>query len=239
MKLGMLLAICLTLAPLAAQQAAQPAAQPAPPWTKGEITKVFDVKNREVNDLFALLSGFGATLKTSSALKAIAVTGPPSVVDAIGEAIKRFDVPAKNVELTLYLVSALARASSQEPLPKELDGVAKELRSVFTYQGYRLLDTMILRCREGGQETRVSSSYAPIPAQPGVAAPYSIRLDPVTVSEDGKTRTISTRQLNLSGQGPSIVTGISVREGQKIVVGKTGMGGSDALILVVTAKVVD
>ena len=29
------------------------------------------------------------------------------------------------------------------------------------------------------------------------------------------------------------------REEQKIVVGKTGMGGSDALILVVTAKVVD
>jgi hypothetical protein len=239
MKLRMFLAMCLTLAPLAAQQAAQPAAQPAPPWTKGEITKVFDVKNREVNDLFALLSGFGATLKTSSALKAIAVTGPPSVVDAIGEAIKRFDVPAKNVELTLYLVSALAQASSQEPLPKELDGVAKELRSVFTYQGYRLLDTMILRCREAGQETRVSGSYVPNPAQPGVAAPYSIRLDPVTVSEDGKTRTISTRQLNLVGQGPNIATGISVREGQKIVVGKTGMGGSDALILVVSAKVVD
>jgi hypothetical protein len=189
MKLRMVLALGLTLpllAPLAAQQAAQPAFQPTPPWTKGEITRVFDVKNREVNDLFTLLSGFGATLKASSAVKAIAVTGPASFADAIGEAIKRFDVPAKNIELTAYLVSALAQSSTQDPLPKELDGVAKELRNIFTYQGYRLLDTMILRCREGGQMTNASGSFASNPAQPNMTTSYSISLDPVTVSEDGK-----------------------------------------------------
>jgi hypothetical protein len=235
----MLSALCLTLAllaPLAAQQVVPPAAKPAPPWEKGEITKVFDVKNRDVNDLNNLLGGFGATLKTSSALKAIAVTGPPSVVDAIGEAIKRFDVPTKNVELTFHLVSALTQTSSQEPLPKELDGVAKELRNLFTYQGYRLLDKVVLRCREGGPTTVANGSFGQ-----GPAIAYSITLGSVTVSEDNKIRTIGTN-LNLrDSKGGSffISTGISVREGQKIVVGKTGMGGSDALILVVTAKVVD
>jgi hypothetical protein len=61
------------------------------------------------------------------------------------------------------------------------------------------------------------------------------------VSEDNKIRTIGTN-LNLrdtKGGSFFISTGICVREGQKIVVGKTGTGGSDALILVVSAKVVD
>ena len=235
MKRRMLLALSLTLA-LLAPLVAQQVAQPAPPWMKGEITKVFDVRNRDVNDLSGLLNGFGATLKASPALKAIAVTGPPSVVDAIGEAIKRFDVPTKNIELTAYLVSALTQASAQEPLPKELDGVTKELRNIFTYQGYRLLDKVVLRCREGGPTTVANGSFGQ-----GPAIAYSITLGSVTVSEDNKIRTIGTN-LNLrDSKGGSffISTGISVREGQKIVVGKTGMGGSDALILVVTAKVVD
>jgi hypothetical protein len=36
-----------------------------------------------------------------------------------------------------------------------------------------------------------------------------------------------------------INTDVDVREGQKFVVGKTGMGGGDAMILVVTARVVE
>ena len=161
------------LAPLAAQQAAQP----APPWTKGEITKVFDVRNRDVNDLSGLLNGFGATLKASPALKAIAVTGPPSVVDA-----------------------------------------------------------MVLRCREGGRTTSANGFFGQDPAKS-----YNIMVDPVTVSDDGKIRTIGTNSLQLQSPSANLAlrTGISVREGQKIVVGKTGMSGPDALILVVTAKVVD
>jgi hypothetical protein len=45
---------------------------------------------------------------------------------------------------------------------------------------------------------------------------------------------------NRGGPNASIQTVVDIREGQKVIVGKTGLNGPDqAIILVLTAKVVD
>ncbi len=184
-------------------------------------------------------------MRPSASLKAIAVSGPPAIVDAVGEAIKRFDVPTKNTELTAYLLAASQQAAQADNVPKELDPVLKQLKSLFSYQGYRLLDTMIARAREG-QELEMSS------AGPAVRVDrpnfYQLRAKSINITAEGKGSLIRLDGLRFSARTYSgdtpldtyINTDLDLREGQKVVVGKAGMGSSgDALILVITAKVVD
>jgi len=265
MKRGMVAVLCvplMLLAPLAAQEEQkgfQPALTQVPPWEKGQVTKIFEVKNRNPEVIAGLLGAFGARLDVSSALKAIAVTASPAVVEAVGEAINRFDMPEappppllpkKNIELTVYLMSGLAQAE-RDTVPKELEGVTKQLHTLFAYQGYRLMETMILRSREN--RSADASGIGPAPTGSSGQPVYRVRYEATWVSKDSKGTVVRVDKLALSARVPvsaggsnsfqymeiGLNTDIDVAEGQKVVVGKTGMGGGDALIMVVTAKVVD
>jgi len=75
--------------------------------------------------------------------------------------------------------------------------------------------------------------------------PYEFVVRPSAVTEDPGGRLIRLDTLSLSlrvpgGMDAGINTEITIREGQKVVVGKSNMGAPDqALILVVTAKVTE
>jgi type II secretory pathway component GspD/PulD (secretin) len=233
MKLRTLLALFAILVPLAAQET-------APAMT----TRIFEVKYQDVNRLANLLGPFGAKLQPSSELKAIAVSGPPDVVTAVGEALMRFDIPLKNVELTAYLLVGTSQASQQDNAPKELEGVTKQLKSLFAFQGFHVLDTLVLRGREGQQLAASGTAASQPPASPTT---YDIGVGSVSVASSGKENVVKVDRLRFSARyvpapgsqyNIGFNTDLDVREGQKVVVGKTGMG-PDALILVVTAKVVD
>ena len=264
MKRRMFLALCLTLAllaPLGAQEAKKDE-KPAQPAVRVS-TKIIEVKYQNVARLVDLLSPLvGGILRPSAEFKAITVTSDAQGVAAIEEAIKRFDVPPKNVELTVHLLSALAQAE-RDTVPKELEAVTKQLRALFAYQGYRLTETMILRSREG-QRAEATGLGTPSPGMP-MGPMYSVSYNSIGVTPDSKGNLIKLDNLRLSARVPfypnagsfhpnagsglndksfqymdtGLTSNIDIHEGQKIVVGKTGMGGSDALILVVTAKVVD
>jgi hypothetical protein len=243
MKCRMFLTLLVLAAPLLAQEAKPSQSR------EGWVSKVFEVKYREPNRLFELVSGFGADVRPSAQLKAIAVTGPAAVVDAIGETIKRFDVPLKNVELTTYILLGQLREGETPTVPKELEGVVKQLRSLFSFQAFRVLDTAVLRAREG-QGGRVSGAFSP-PA----GTSYNLELNSIAVTTDGKDNIVRVTGIRFSAtrlgsiapgnpqtqlQQAGISTDIDVREGQKVVVGKANVDDSgNALILVVTAKVVD
>ena len=55
----------------------------------------------------------------------------------------------RNVEVITYILMASKKGSAGEALPSELDGVAKQLKSVFGYTDFRLLDASVVRAREG------------------------------------------------------------------------------------------
>lgn len=245
MKRKTLAALCLPLivfAPLAAQEAKKeerPAASQA--QEKGMVTRIFEVKHRDPKSLIGPLAAFGAKLQPSSEFRAIAVTGLPDVVAAIGEAITRFDVPPKNVEITMYLLTALAKGDG-DSIPKELDAVVKQLRGSFQYQGYRLMDSLFLRSREG---LGANTSGAGAAAADATAGPfYHASYRSVDVSQDAKGNVIKISRLQLTIKAPGVPSGASfgtdvdIREGQKVVIGKTGFG-PDAIVLVLTAKVID
>src|SRR2546425_1040354 len=116
-----------------------------------QVKKIFEIKHADIDQLADVLRLF-ASIKANRQLRVIAVTASRDVVAAVEDAIRRFDVPppaTKNIELTVYLLMALAEQSEGKNTPAELDGVLKQLRSVFTYPGFRLLDTLVVRSRNG------------------------------------------------------------------------------------------
>jgi hypothetical protein len=221
------------------------------------LRRVFQLKYAEPERVRSML--IGATPHNSMAdnqLKTLAVEASKSRMDEYEQIIKQLDVPPpaiQNIEITIYLMSALGQASAAS-LPLELDGVVKQLKNMFSYKGYELIDTEVIRTRagKGGDASSVVDR-----GTSGFKTIIRIRIGEVTVSNDEKGRAIHIRNFGMglkvpvqtsAASGPAsftyqdtgINTDIDVHEGQKIVVGKANMDGSDrASIVVLTAKVVD
>jgi type II/III secretion system protein len=219
------------------------------------VRRVFQLKYAEPNRVRQMLQG-ARTINFDDQMKTLAIEAQKSIMDEFEQIIKRLDVPPPpipNVEITIYLMSALAQPSTT-PLPSELEGVAKQLKNTFSYKGFELIDTQVIRTRagKGGEASGVIDR-----GTGGVKAVNQVKFNEATVSSDEKGRVIHLRFLKVGlrvpvqtnfGPGPpaanyldtGISTDVDVREGQKVVVGKANMDGSDrASIVVLMAKVVD
>jgi hypothetical protein len=211
--------------------------------------KLFQVKYANVYQLANLFRAFGATVQPEGDLKVISVRAPKEVLAAIEESLQRLDVPqvpAKNVQLEAYLLTASGQGSSVN-IPADLEPVIKQLKSVFNYQGFRLLGTLYLLGRAGTPGS-VSGLLPPVSdsTQP---TSCTFRVHSAAITSEGKEPTIRINDLLLQldfrdkGSMPRsaiITTSIDVHEGQKVVVGKANIDNADsALILILTAKVIE
>ncbi|MGC4051230.1 MAG: hypothetical protein QM757_17860 [Paludibaculum sp.] len=124
--------------------------------------KVFDIRNADAQALAGLLRGVmrdrDTRVNENAALKAISVGSyEANDLQAAEELIKRFDIPRgegpsgapRNIEVVAYMVLAGKTGSAGDAVPAELDPVVKQLKAVFGYSDYRLMDTAVLRVREG------------------------------------------------------------------------------------------
>jgi hypothetical protein len=236
-------------------------ASPPPSTSPPQVLRVFQIKNADVNRLAAMVDVFGARVRPDPSLRVISVSGTEEQVKAIADAISRYDVPPpaqKNVELTFQLVQALPTPVTDK-LPGDLEPVIKQLRATFAFQGYRLADTIQVRGRDGDSfEASSVSNFAGMAA----SAPTStskLLVQRVSIGTADKTPVIRIDNLRLGvripqcqgGNRPAsecaawqfmdngINTSVDVKEGQKVVIGKTAVGADSAVIIVVTAKVVD
>lgn len=221
---------------------------------RAEDVKVFSVKYADVKQLANIFSAFPVSINADRELKVLAVRGPSEILAAIDESIKRLDVPpapAKNIQLTVYLLVAGPQAASKGSVPAELEPVVKQLKGIFNYQSFRLLETLLMRDREN-QAGEVSGTLPSSINDVNQFSPYHFDISSATVTEDGKDRVIRINNLKLnlkvpvkSGSGftyrdAGMRTNIDVREGQKVVVGKSNIDSSDlAMVLVLTAKVLE
>ncbi len=220
-------------------------------------TRVFPLKYADVNQASQVLAAFGVPITADRNLKVLAVRGTPDLLDAIGEAIKRLDVPPSiphNIEMTVYMMMAAMKDTSGIDVPKELDPVIKQMRLLFPYKEYRLVETALIRVRDGNGGS-VSGMMPKLSDSPA-STTYSLRVGSAGVGSETKDRAIRINNLRLDLKVPvrrragdnndyfmsdaAISTDVDIREGQKVVVGKAGLDGSEgALILVLTAKVLD
>src|SRR5580704_2073743 len=127
----MKLKLCLTL--LAAALLARAA-------DKSELIVLHHITPDEVKSMLNML---GVTVN-SAPNGSVVLGGSESAVNAAEAIIKQVDVarPAvKDVDFTVYMVVASPKEAAGKPLPSELDPVVKQLRSVFPYKSYTLLES--------------------------------------------------------------------------------------------------
>jgi hypothetical protein len=227
---------------------------PAPgPLAGFEVVRVIEVRNADpasiANTLNVMMPGISLNGRM------LVVRGSESVVTMVEDAVKKLDIAppppretqrAVNVELTFQLVYGSAQEASNT-IPSDLEATVRQLRALFPYKNYRVLDTQVLRGRDGagvefsgtlpGSESVYTLKYTPR-VSPG-AAPRSVRAQHL---EFGARMRMFTNPEKTQFQyiPTGIITDVDAREGQKTVVGKSNVTGTDdAIILVITAKVIE
>lgn len=249
-----------------------PADQSAP--TQGETTAqpedaedltlaVIEVHNIEPGRLANTLGVLGIA-RIQPTERALVVRGSKAVIKVIEEAVRKLDVAPPqpsiipNVELTVHLLYGSIAEGQDGQLPGELEGTVRQLRSLFPYKSYRVMDSMILRGREG-QKTEYSGilglpagtnptnqpsiyELAYVPSVVAGTEPRQVRLNELHMGlrlpiVSGTFRQGEEVQVQYISTG--IDTDLDAREGQKTVVGKSNVGGGDAIILVVTPAVIE
>jgi hypothetical protein len=243
----------------AQQQNTQPAPTPRPEPAyvdhKEFKGRIFEIKHREprllANLVANLSSGFkGAVVQSNDEFRTITVRDFPENITAIEEALKRFDTPQpiqSDVEFKIHVLLATNATGATSQYPQDIADVVKQLQSAFDYKSYTTIATMSQRVREGaynangnGQTQLAATTFGAAQPQPQPAdLEYSI--SGMTINpESGGNVSFHLRQFNLRLQaGPwgraSIGTGLTIRNGEKVVVGTT-MLGNNAFIVVLTAR---
>lgn len=234
----------------AAQETTEPKKAPvADPG--GIVSKIIPIRYVNVSHMREILSIPGVQIRADSEMHVLVVSGPRDYVATLEEMAKKLDVaptpppPHPDIELTVYLVFGSPQAKSEE-IPPELVSTIKQLHGSFGYKSYRVADSFVLRGRDG-ESGRTSGVIA---GSTEMNSTYSFSYLHATVSNE-LPRVIRIDNLDAGLRVPRngspgnfvdsvLRTSIDVREGQKVVVGKSNINGSDeALILVVTAKVVE
>jgi hypothetical protein len=245
-------------------------AQTTAPPTEGEkrqwLQEVIDVKYADTNALAKLLGNMeqGGTPDRVTAqqdLHAISIgTYDPSFLKLAKEIIQRYDVPASasatshqhGVEIVAHILLAGPKGSSGDALPADLEPVAKQLRSVFGYTDIRLLDSALILGREA-KDTSVSGTLNGLAEGQRVPIRYQIQIRNISVEPGAKGNTVALERFRFAALLPystapdktefmslGFDTDLNLREGQKVVVGKSHIGaGNSALILVLSARVVE
>jgi type II secretory pathway component GspD/PulD (secretin) len=202
-------------------------------------------------------------INVDETMRVLTVAGSASEVQDVEETIKKLDVPpvpGKDVEITAYFLVASRQPNTPSDFPPILNDVVAELKKVLTYQSFSLANTAIMRSLDGQRGTITGAVDKGIP-------PDQFRLDyrRLTVITQEKQAIIHLDNLDFSiwsqkhwekgsptnpdrqvdaSNLAGISTSVDIPVGQKVVVGKTAFGSAfensdNALILVLTAKVMD
>ena len=221
--------------------------------------KVFVVQNRDARTIAAAIkllgSGFkGADLDVNTELRTIPVRDFPENLAAMEDAIKRLDLPAPatpDIELKISVLIASKSALPNASVPDELEPVVKQLQSTLRYAHYGVMTSSVHRTKIGDG---IEGSGVAEPTLLGMAASqdrpilytYNLRRITSTVADrstiDIERFSFSMRvPIDIGGgsiqyQSVGFETPVSIRRGEKVVIGTTTMRDK-ALIVVVTAGV--
>jgi hypothetical protein len=170
----------------------------------------------------------------SATVDAITVRETRDNLDKIGRVLEEFDQPIPGVRLHFQLIEA---DSFQEEDPAIAD-VVKELRSLFRFEGYRLLGEAMVPVAGGSQDRQMFSQRFlgvdnPITIEAGARLLRSgaVRLEPVQL-RDSWDELMST-SVNVSPGQTIVIGGTQARTG---LVGGSPTGKS-VLILTVRAEI--
>jgi hypothetical protein len=176
---------------------------------------------------------------------AIVIKDTPEIVDKILAVIKELDVKPVELQFTVQIIQGSEGDEKGDEALKN-DPVIRELRNVLKYKSYSLLDGTILRVIAGGRGE----------AKVGPGGEYSLRLDPAFF-KDGAIEMIQVRiefftrqwipqatKTEKGGESTAmqaynndlISTQLTLKAGEKTVVGVSKSAGDKGLILIISGK---
>ncbi|MBC8167754.1 MAG: hypothetical protein H7Y20_18025 [Bryobacteraceae bacterium] len=187
----------------------------------------------------------------STDLKSVLFRGSPEAIVAAEALLKKFDVP-QNPEATkanstfqfrIYLVEASPDEGQSGATPSDITSAVDQMKKNFQYKSYRLLDTLLMQSKANG----VSEVSGILPST-GVPLTYEMSQGGSSVDEN---KTILIRSFKFVMHFPvkvsegssqmsraSIHTDLTIRQGQKLVVGKLSKDQSrNAMFLIITADI--
>jgi type II/III secretion system protein len=216
----------------------------------GLKSRVFELKNRAPDEVLKVVRGLGSGVKGTSIsesgeFRTITVRDFPENIAAIEDALKRLDVPKPpkpDIEFRIRVLIAAPGAGSQ--YPGDLEPVVKQLHATLNYKGYFQIASITLRVKagSGARGTGVTAVNPPVTSEPG-SMNYSYGFDDVGIAPPASgAAMVQIRKLHYWMEGKSlgeaeINTGLSLREGEKVVVGTASLKDR-AMILVLSARVV-
>lgn len=237
---------------------------PPPAYPKDLKTKILDVKFRDPAMLANVLRGLSSgapysQVQQNSEFKTITVRDFPENIATMEAALKRLDVledqPA-NLEVHIHVLVSSTSATEAATIPADLEPVVKQLQGTLKYPGYRYATTFVNRVRAGGGEIEgngVGDSLFPFAAKSKYTTFYQYKLKDIRLVKDATEHSvIKIDRFNFgirlpitlsSGDGSSPVqysdvgfnTALSLREGEKVVVGTTN-SNEGAIVVVVSVK---
>jgi hypothetical protein len=218
------------------------------------ISKLVTLHHISSDDVRSM--GLAGVTVTAAPNNSAVLVGMDTAVSAAEAIIKQVDVAPKfqDVDLIAYMIIASPKEAAAKALPAELEPVSKQLHSIFPYRSYTLLESAFLRVSNGG--TANTDGILPNRGEETMPSTYQISARNLRVTSEGTDASVHIQDfsLNLTVWSKTTVgekaeahahqiglrTNVDVKVGQKVVIGKSNINGSEeALIVVLAARLGD
>ena len=220
-------------------------------------SKLILLKHAKASDVARLLGNAGLPASGDDGLRAIVVRSTPDKIEEVDRIVKQLDAEPQpqaktepvNCDLIIYVLGATKASSAEGQLSQGLLPVVKQLKAVFPYQSYRLLETLSQRSRVGastslvgilppfeGTNSNFPSRYALIYTLGGVSNERGQWIARVDKFSFGVEFRVDNSSFNRNAE---VKSSFDVKSGQKIAIGNASVTGEEAIFLVVEAKPVE
>jgi hypothetical protein len=166
--------------------------------------------------------------------RALTIVDQPAVVDVMLKMVARFDVKPPQLQLSIKLV--MASKEGPKSIPPELQAVAKQLKDVFNYTAYKIMDKAFVTTEANGwSRMTIGGDQA-----------YTVDIETHVVQGEKNTvrmefhlyRMEWVKQAGKQAQGIKhtvVQTTVEMKDGQTAILGASKIdGGGRALITVVS-----
>ncbi|HKY03748.1 MAG TPA: secretin N-terminal domain-containing protein [Blastocatellia bacterium] len=228
---------------------------------KGFKSRIFELRHRDPESLYNVIrtlgSGFkGATVVANVQFRTLTVRDFPENIAVMEEAIKRLDTPEAarpSIEFRIHVLIASNSAGAPAEFPSELGDVVKTLQGTLKYKNYGLMTSSIHRTQEGpsgiSNKGVAESKLFDVNTPQGNPIFYNYGIRSITLDSaasgaaslrlgrfDFEMRIPLNLGTSIQYERVGFETPVTLREGEKVIVGTTTMGDK-GLVIVVSAKI--
>ena len=222
-------------------------------------SKLILLKHGNAWDIAKLLNTAGLPGAGDNGLRAIVVRSTPDKIEQVERIVKQLDAEPQpqaqtettNCDLIIYVLGGTKTSFGEGQLSQSLLPVVKQLKAVFPYQSYRLLETLSQRSRVGARTSLVGILPPFEGSNSNIPSKYALNyaLGGVSNERGHLTATVNSFSFNVNSyfrvdnnsfdRDAEIKSSFDVKSGQKVVIGNASVTGEEAIFLVVEAKPVE